>query len=68
MTPNEHTLLDRIDSPGELKRLSEEELRRYCDELRRYIVAECSVNPGHLASSLGAVELAAALQIGRAHV
>ena len=61
MTPNEHTLLDRIDSPGELKRLSEEELRRYCDELRRYIVAECSVNPGHLASSLGAVELAAAL-------
>lgn len=61
MVSNEHTLLDRIDSPEELKKLSPEELRRYCDELRRYIIAECSVNPGHLASSLGAVELAAAL-------
>ncbi|MFQ7502515.1 MAG: 1-deoxy-D-xylulose-5-phosphate synthase N-terminal domain-containing protein [Alistipes finegoldii] len=28
-------------------------MRAYCDELRRYIVDECSVNPGHLASSLG---------------
>ncbi len=61
MTRNEYRLLDRIDSPRDLKRLSPEELRRYCDELRRYIVDECSVNPGHLASSLGAVELAAAL-------
>ena len=53
--------LDRIDSPRDLKKLSEAELRLYCDELRRYIIEECSVNPGHLASSLGAVELAAAL-------
>lgn len=61
MTSGDYTLLDRIDSPEELKRLSAEQLRTYCDELRRYIIAECSVNPGHLASSLGAVELAAAL-------
>ena len=53
--------LDRIDSPRDLKKLSEAELRLYCDELRRYIIEECSVNPGHLASSLGAVELAAAV-------
>lgn len=54
-------LLSRIASPEELKRLAPEELRTYCDELREYIIEECSVNPGHLASSLGAVELAAAL-------
>ena len=61
MTPETYRLLDKVDSPRELKRLAPEELRAYCDELRRYIIAECSVNPGHLASSLGAVELAAAL-------
>ena len=44
-----------------MKKLPPEELSAYCDELRRYIIDECAVNPGHLASSLGAVELAAAL-------
>ena len=61
MSSEEYKLLDTIASPRELKKLSAEELRLYCDELRRYIIDECSVNPGHLASSLGAVELAAAL-------
>ncbi len=61
MTAETYRLLHKIDSPQELKKLSQEELRAYCDELRRYIIEECSVNPGHLASSLGAVELAAAL-------
>ena len=61
MASEEYKLLDTISSPRELKKLSEEELSAYCDELRRYIIDECSVNPGHLASSLGAVELAAAL-------
>ncbi|WP_308502042.1 1-deoxy-D-xylulose-5-phosphate synthase [uncultured Alistipes sp.] len=61
MSPRVYKLLDRVSSPQELKQLSPEELRLYCDELRHYIIAECSVNPGHLASSLGAVELAAAL-------
>ena len=55
------TYLDKIDSPEALKQLSVEELRGYCDELRHYIIEACSVNPGHLASSLGTVELAAAL-------
>lgn len=53
--------LERIDSPCDLKRLSMGELSRYCEELRHYIIEECSVHPGHLASSLGTVELAAAL-------
>jgi len=61
MNGEHDTLLERIDSPDELKRLTVEELRRYCDELRRYIIEQCALNPGHLASSLGAVELAAAL-------
>ncbi|MDE5708685.1 MAG: 1-deoxy-D-xylulose-5-phosphate synthase [Alistipes sp.] len=61
MSSEEYKLLYKVDSPRELKRLAPDELRAYCDELRRYIIEECSVNPGHLASSLGAVELAAAL-------
>ncbi len=61
MNRTDYRYLDRVDSPDDLKRLSPEELRCYCDELRRFIIEECSVNPGHLASSLGAVELAAAL-------
>ena len=61
MSEQRYTLLEQIDSPQQLKALSEEQLRTYCDELRRYIIEACSVNPGHLASSLGAVELAAAL-------
>ncbi len=61
MATGKYRLLDTIDSPADLKRLTPGELHAYCDELRRYIVEECSINPGHLASSLGAVELAAAL-------
>ena len=61
MAEQTHTLLERIDSPDELKKLSPDELRSYCDELRGYIIEQCASNPGHLASSLGAVELAAAL-------
>lgn len=56
-----YELLDTVDSPRDLKKLPLEGLRAYCDELRRYIIDECAVHPGHLASSLGAVELAAAL-------
>ena len=61
MSREDYKLLTRVSSPRDLKKLSPEELRLYCDELRHYIIEECSVNPGHLASSLGAVELAAAL-------
>ena len=61
MMAKSYKYLERIDSPADLKLLSVAELKDYCDELRQYIIDECSVNPGHLASSLGAVELAAAL-------
>ena len=61
MMHSEYKWLDRIDSPDDLKKLSGSDLRKYCDELRQYIIEQCSSNPGHLASSLGAVELAVAL-------
>lgn len=54
-------LLDYISSPDDLRRLSITQLPELCAELRRDIVDELSVNPGHLASSLGVVELTVAL-------
>lgn len=61
MQPEDFKYLYKIDSPDDLKRLDIEELPAYCQELRRYIIEQCAVNPGHLGSSLGAVELAVAL-------
>ena len=52
-----YRLLEKIDSPKDLKELDMAQLRQLCDEIRAYIVECCSTNPGHLASSLGAVEL-----------
>ena len=52
-----YELLDRIDSPADLKGLDTAELGQFCSEIRHYMVDCCSRNPGHLASSLGAVEL-----------
>lgn len=50
-------ILDKVNSPEDLRRLNIEELRPLCGEIRDYIVRCCAANPGHLASSLGAVEL-----------
>ena len=57
----EYNYLYRVNSPEELRRLSVKELKAYADELRRYIIECCAVNPGHLGSSLGTVELTIAL-------
>jgi 1-deoxy-D-xylulose-5-phosphate synthase len=54
-------LLDRIDSPADLKKLAPAELPRLCQELRDEIVQTCAKNGGHLGSSLGAVEINVAL-------
>ena len=61
MEQNELELLSSITYPDDLRRLKVEQLAQLCDELRRDIVNELSVNPGHLASSLGVVELTVAL-------
>ena len=55
------TLLGKIEYPSDLRKLDENQLQDVCEQLRRDIVDELSVNPGHLASSLGVVELTVAL-------
>ena len=52
-----YELLDKINSPADIKGLGTAELRQLCDEIRSCIIECCSGHPGHLASSLGAVEL-----------
>ena len=52
-----YRLLDKVNSPKDIKGFSIEDLRELCAEIRRYMIECCSVNPGHLGSSLGAVEL-----------
>lgn len=54
-------LLTQIQYPADLRKLSVDDLPQVCDELREDIVKELSVNPGHLASSLGVAEITVAL-------
>ena len=61
MNKEKFELLGNIKYPADLRQLAVGQLPELCAELRRDIVEELSVNPGHLASSLGAVELTVAL-------
>jgi 1-deoxy-D-xylulose-5-phosphate synthase len=61
MDEKQYSLLSRIDYPADLRKLRVEQLPEVCKELRQDIIEEVSVNPGHLASSLGVVELTVAL-------
>src|SRR5574344_1711478 len=54
-------MLEKIDSPKDLKGLNIHELTALCSEIREYMIKCCAHNPGHLGASLGAVELAVAL-------
>jgi len=54
-------LLDKIDSPNDLKGLTPQELKQLASEIRQELVATVSVTGGHLASNLGVVELTIAL-------
>ncbi len=60
-TKNSERLLDRINSPADLRKLPVEALPQVCAEIREFLIEKCSVNPGHFASSMGAVELTVAL-------
>ncbi len=55
------TLLSRIDSPADMKRLSRPELRQLCAEVRDFVLQTVSQTGGHLGSNLGTVELTVAL-------
>lgn len=57
----EFKILSHINTPDDLRQLKLEDLPTLCEELREDIIYECSHNPGHLASSLGTVELTVAL-------
>ncbi len=54
-------LLDTIASPADMRRLSDEELKRLADELRQELIDVVSVTGGHLGAGLGVVELTVAL-------
>lgn len=54
-------LLSTIDSPADLRKLSVDRLPELCADIRRFLIKSLSENPGHFASSMGAVELTVAL-------
>ena len=61
MSPDSSTLLSKINSPADLKKLREEDLPKLCDEIREFIIDVISTNPGHLGASLGVIELTVAI-------
>ena len=62
MTPTpEFPLLDRVESPADLRELDERELQELTDELRAYLIKTVSGVGGHFAAGLGVVELTVAL-------
>ncbi len=60
-SPSDLPLLSNINSPADLRRLPVDQLAAVCHELRTLIIQILSENPGHLASSLGAVEATVAM-------
>lgn len=54
-------ILDRVNSPGDVKSLKQGELDQLCSEIRELLVTRVTENGGHLASNLGAIELTIAL-------
>jgi 1-deoxy-D-xylulose-5-phosphate synthase len=61
MEERDYHYINHINSPIDLKAVKRNELPAVCDELRQFIIDEVSVNPGHLGSNLGVVELSVAL-------
>lgn len=56
-----YPLLSRIDSPADLRLLKTGCLTQVCEEIREFLIENLSKNPGHFASSMGAVEITVAL-------
>jgi 1-deoxy-D-xylulose-5-phosphate synthase len=54
-------LLDRVQSPADLKRFSRDELRQLAAEIRERLIAVCATTGGHIGAGLGVVELTVAL-------
>ena len=58
---NKYPLLSTVDSPADLRKLPPDKLPALCADIRQMLIDSLSVNPGHFASSMGAVELTVAL-------
>ncbi|HKK67355.1 MAG TPA: 1-deoxy-D-xylulose-5-phosphate synthase N-terminal domain-containing protein, partial [Bacteroidales bacterium] len=56
-----YKVLQQVNSPADLKKLSIHELKIYCEELRQFIIETVNKTGGHLAPSLGTIELTVAL-------
>ncbi len=61
LTAGKYPLLEKINSPEDLRKLPVEKLPEVCRELRGFIIDSLASNPGHFASSMGAVEIIVAL-------
>jgi len=57
----EGNILRGVNTPTDVKKLPPSELKELCSDLRQYIIDVLSETPGHLASSLGTIELSVAL-------
>lgn len=57
----DYRLLNKINSPKDLKKLDIDQLPEVCDELRHFIINNLSQHPGHLGANLGVIELTVAL-------
>ena len=55
------SILDRVNSPADLRRLSRDELRTLAAEMRARLIDVCSRTGGHIGAGLGVVELSIAL-------
>ena len=49
-------ILSTINSPDDLRKLSSDKLPQLCEDIRKFLISSLSTNPGHFASSMGAVE------------
>ena len=54
-------ILNKIESPDDLKKLNKDELKTLCSEIREFLIDSVSETGGHLASNLGIVELTVAI-------
>mgnify|MGYP001023919951 CR=1 FL=1 len=61
MADKRFKLLNQIDHPADLRKLSNDKLEEVCGELRCFLIDVLSENPGHFGASLGVIELTVAL-------
>lgn len=59
--PARYPRLSRIDTPADLRRFGEDELRAIADELRAYLIESVGRSGGHFGAGLGVIELTVAL-------